>query len=96
MEYRFPQGKFKRHEPYRIVPKHCNIVSITWPYSNQRFDYDLIHQNLESKTYFRKRMKNKEAIVFNNLTTDEKRIKIEQNIEAQRIRKEEKKAREAI
>jgi hypothetical protein len=35
LEYMFPQGKFRRHDPFGIVSKHCDMVSLTSPYSHK-------------------------------------------------------------
>jgi hypothetical protein len=34
IKYRFPQGKFRRHDPQILVAKHNPFVSITWPYTH--------------------------------------------------------------
>jgi hypothetical protein len=35
LEYKFPQGKFRRNDPKGLISKHNICVSISWPHAHE-------------------------------------------------------------
>jgi hypothetical protein len=48
LEYRFPQGKFKRHDPKGLVLKHKQLLNIAWPYAHEIWEREEIYDNVVS------------------------------------------------
>jgi hypothetical protein len=45
LEYRFPRGQFRRHDPLELVEKHSIMISITWSYAYKQWDHELPFEN---------------------------------------------------
>jgi hypothetical protein len=48
LEFIMPQGMKKNHDPLGLVPKHCALVGIQWPYIHQIVHEELRFQNVDS------------------------------------------------
>lgn len=48
LEFKMPQGMKKNHDPLGLVPKHCALVGIQWPYIYQIVHEELRFQNVDS------------------------------------------------
>jgi hypothetical protein len=40
LEYKFPQGKFRRHHPKGLVSEHEKQLNIVWPYIHGQWDHE--------------------------------------------------------
>jgi hypothetical protein len=45
IEYKFPLGKIRRHDPKGLVSKHCDLVFVAWPYSHERWEDELFFED---------------------------------------------------
>ena len=45
VEYRFPQGKFRRHGSHGLVLKHYIFVTMAWPCTNEEWDHEFPFEN---------------------------------------------------
>jgi hypothetical protein len=41
LEYRFPIGRFHKHDPKGLVPQHESQVSSCWKYVDDKFEYEI-------------------------------------------------------
>lgn len=58
--------------------KHCNYIYFTWTYTHEKWEDELIYQNIDSWDEVEGRLKNKEVIIFDNLSFKEKKVIIDQ------------------
>jgi len=45
LEYRFPLGQFRRHDPKCLVSKNCDLISLAWPYTDEQWEDEPPHEN---------------------------------------------------
>jgi hypothetical protein len=41
LEYRFPTGRFRKHDPKGLVLQHASQVSSCWPYAHDKFEDEI-------------------------------------------------------
>jgi hypothetical protein len=45
LEYRFFTGRYRKHDPKKLVSKHVGQVVSHWPYAHDNFDDEIFTEN---------------------------------------------------
>jgi len=40
-------GRYKKHDPKGLVPKHAGQVALTWPYSHEKWEEELFIEDAQ-------------------------------------------------
>jgi len=91
LEFKFPQGKFKNHDPQGLVEKHCSYISWYWPYPHEGWDDELMYQDISSMNEVEERLKDREDFIFKYLSLEEKQAKLEKKLEVAKQKKAQEK-----
>jgi hypothetical protein len=95
LEYRFPTGRFHKHDPRGLVLQHASQVSSCWPYTHDKFEDEIFTECAQDWEEVLQRKANPNMTRFKAMSMDEQVETIEQSAqEALRVR-EEKQAVEA-
>lgn len=91
LEYRFPTGRFPKHDPKGLVLQHALQVSSCWPYSHDSFEDEIFTEGAQDWEEVLHRRANPNMTKFKAMTMDEQVETIEKTIqEALRVREENK------
>jgi hypothetical protein len=77
LEYRFPTGQFRRHDPKGIVPQHTGKVASHWPYSHDSYEDELFTENAQDWEEVLQRKSNPELTKFKAMSVQEQFAMVE-------------------
>jgi hypothetical protein len=72
LEYRFMTGRYRKHDPKGLVPKHAEQVVLTWPYAHEKWEEELFTENSQDWKEVEKRRANPNVTIFSSLPIEEK------------------------
>jgi hypothetical protein len=89
LEYRFPTGRFQKHDPKGLVLQHASQVSSCWSYAHDSFEDEIFTEGAQNWEEVLHRKDNPNMTRFKAMTMDEQVEMIEQTTqEALRVREE--------
>jgi hypothetical protein len=89
LEYRFPTGQFRKHDPKGLVLQHASQVSSCWPYAHDKFEDEIFTECAQDWEEVLQRKANLNMTRFKAMSMDEQVETIEQSAqEALRVREE--------
>jgi hypothetical protein len=89
LEFRFPTGRFCKHDPKGLVLQHASQVSSCWPYAHDKFEDEIFTECAQDWEEVVQRMANPNMTRFKAMSMDEQVETIEQSAqEALRAREE--------
>jgi hypothetical protein len=90
LEYRFPQGQFRRHDAFGLVKKHCELISLSWTYSHGKWQNELPFQNAIEWEDVQARPKSPNFVTLYTMTPKDQMEEINRKLaKIERTRKEE-------
>jgi hypothetical protein len=72
LEYRFPIGRFQKHDPKGLVPQDVSQVSSYWPYSHDKFEDKIFIEGTQDWEEVLQRKYSPNMTRFKSMTMDEK------------------------
>jgi hypothetical protein len=89
LEFRFPTGRFCKHDPKGLVLQHASQVSSCWLYAHDKFKDKVFTENAQDWDEVVQRMVDPKMTRFRAMSLDEQAMTIEQSAqEALRAREE--------
>jgi hypothetical protein len=89
LEFRFPTGRFHKHDPKGLVLQHASQVSSCWSYAHDKFEDEIFTECTQDWDEVVQRMANPNMTRFKAMSMDEQVETIEQSAqEALRAREE--------
>jgi hypothetical protein len=72
LEYRFPTGHFRKHDPKGLVLQHASQVSSCWPYAHDSFEDEIFTEGAQDWEEVLHRRANPNMTKFKAMTMDDK------------------------
>jgi hypothetical protein len=89
LEFRFPTGRFCKHDPKGLVLQHASQVSSCWSYAHDKFEDEIFTESAQDWDEVVQRMANPNMTRFKAMSMDEQVETIEKSAqEALRAREE--------
>jgi hypothetical protein len=64
LRIRFMTGRYRKHDPKGLVPKHAEQVVLTWPYTHEKWEEELFTKNSQYWKEVEKRRANPNVTYF--------------------------------
>jgi hypothetical protein len=78
------------HDPFGLVTKHCEMISLTWPHTNEQWESEIPFENERDSKDVQTRLKYLYFVSYYGMTLDDQMEVIKKNLaKVERGRKEE-------
>jgi len=84
------KGQFRKHEPFELVAKHCELISLSWPFAYEQWKNEIPSENARDWEDVQTILKSPYFATFYSMTLDDQMEEINKKLaDMEREKKEE-------